>query len=73
MSLNMFLAFIYVTMSGIYFYRAYSGGASMGLISIATSDPVAISKSQRIVRSLLGLGFLGMAVSHLISYTKIGH
>jgi hypothetical protein len=73
MSLNLFVAFIFVAMGGIYFYRAYSGGPSMGLVSIATSDPVAISKKQRIIRSLLGLCFLGMGVSHLISYLKIGY
>lgn len=73
MSLNLFLAFIFVAMGGIYFYRAYTGGASMGLVSLASSDPVMISKGQRLVRSLLGLCFLGIGAAHLISYLKIGH
>ena len=45
----------------------------MGLVSLTTSAPVMISQGQRLVRSLLGVAFLGIGVAHLISYLKIGH
>jgi hypothetical protein len=46
---------------------------SMGIVTLVASDPVPISKRNRVGRLSLGLAFLGIGISHLVSYVRLAH
>jgi len=71
MSLNLFLAVSWIALGAIHLYRAYSGVASVGMVTLSHSDSVAISKKQRWARSLLGLCFLGMGIAHIVRLSHL--
>jgi hypothetical protein len=60
-------------MGGIHLYRSYSGAMSMGIVTLVTSDPVTISKRNRIGRIFLEIACLGIGVAHLVSYARLAH
>jgi hypothetical protein len=64
---------MWIVMAGIHLYRAYSGAMSMGIVTLATSDPVNISKRNWVMRIVLGTAFLGIGISHLVLYATLAH
>lgn len=72
-NLHLLFGFMWIAMAGIHFYRSYSGVMSMGIVTLLTSDPVSISKGNRVMRISLGIAFLGIGLSHLVSYARLAH
>ncbi len=60
-------------MGGIHLYRSYSGTMSTGIVTLVTSDPVALGKRSRVRRIFLGIAFLGIGISHLVLYARLAH
>ena len=60
-------------MGGIHLYRSYSGAMSMGIVTLVTSEQVTISKWSRLGSIFLGIAFLGVGISHVVSYARLAH
>ncbi|HEY5027634.1 MAG TPA: hypothetical protein VIK39_04435, partial [Candidatus Angelobacter sp.] len=71
MNLHLVLGLLWIAMGGIHLYRSYSGAMSMGIVTLMTSDPVTISKRSRIARISLGIAFMSIGISHLVSYAQL--
>jgi hypothetical protein len=72
-NLHLTLALLWIAMGGIHLYRSYSGAMSMGIVTLMTSDPVTISKRNRIARIALGIACIGIGISHLVLNTRLAH
>ena len=73
MNLHLAFAFLWMAMGGIHLYRSYPGSMSMGIVTLVTSDPVAISKRSRMGRIFLGIAFVGIGISHLVLFVRLAH
>jgi hypothetical protein len=71
--LHLAFALLWISMGGIHLYRSYSGARSMGIVTLVTSDPVALAKRSRVGRIFLGIAFLGLGISHFVLYVKLAH
>jgi hypothetical protein len=71
--LHLAFALLWISIGGIHLYRSYSGAMSMGIVTLVTSDPVAISKRSLVGRIFLGIAFLGIGISHLVLYARFAH
>lgn len=63
--MNYVLGFIWTFAACIYFYRAYTGVMTMGLVTLATYEPRPATTKSRVINVVLGLWFLFMGMSHL--------
>jgi len=72
-NLDLTFALLCMGIGAIHLYRSYSGAMSVGIVTLVTSDAVITNKRSRIGRIFLGIAFLGIGISHLISYTRLAH
>jgi hypothetical protein len=64
--MDLTFALLWMGIGGVHLYRSYSAAMSMGMATFARTLGC-------IGRTFLGIAFLGIGVSHFVSYAKLAH
>lgn len=73
MNLDLTFALLWMGIAGVHFYRFYTGTMPMGIVTLVTSERIAMTKRSRAGRIFLGIAYLGVGISHLVSYSRLAH